>query len=50
MYKKIGAYKNLGIDKLLASTKHWRIQKLRRRQIIGVDKTLAHEKLGVNKI
>jgi hypothetical protein len=30
--------------------KYRRIRKLRRRQIIGVDKTLAHEKLGDNKI
>jgi hypothetical protein len=36
--------KNLGIDKLLASTKYWH------QQNIGVGKTLAHEKLGVSKI
>jgi hypothetical protein len=50
MYKNSGAYKNLGVQKLLASTKHWQKQKIRHRQIIGVDKTLAHEKLGVGKI
>ncbi len=35
---------NLGVNKSLATTKHWHIQKLRHRQIIGVNKTLAHIK------
>ncbi len=39
MYKNIGAYENLGIDKLLALTKHWRLQKLGVKPNIGVHKT-----------
>jgi hypothetical protein len=43
-HKNKGVGKNLGSSKLLAPTKHWRIQKLRRCHIISIDKILGHIK------
>jgi hypothetical protein len=51
MYKNIGTYKNLGVDKLLVSTKHWCMKSYvsaehRPPRNIGVRQCLAQEKVG----
>jgi hypothetical protein len=38
-------YKNIGALKTLASTNYWRRQNIGAYKNLGVDKTLAHEKL-----